>query len=322
MNINNFDAGIKTENSLLQAKLNNLNTDARIKTGKIQRDYTAEEKTKLAESARGFESIFVNMMYKSMKAAMLDTVKDSNKDSMTFGADTLSGYTDMAFADEISNSNNGIGIAQMLYQQITGEKLEPNKPNIKLAPVAHHDRHTALNAVFPNTSTVSGQTRNDRNSKNNQPINFNIKGNNNEKATSGNLIERVSQRITPFENIINSAAKQFNLPVSLIKAVITAESAGNVTAKSPVGAKGLMQLMDGTAKDLGVTNSFDPKQNIMGGARYLRQMLNSFNGDLDIALAAYNAGPGNVRKYGGIPPFNETQNYVKKVKQHIKAFTV
>ena len=311
MNVNNLEAGFKTEQSLLQARLNNLNSSS-----KLIRDYSPEEKIKLAETARGFESIFVNMMYKSMKSAMLDTMKSDNEESMTFGADTLSGYTDMVFADHIANSNNGIGIAQMLYQQITGEKLEPNRNIIKLAPTTGASITTAINHN-PLQSTANRQQQN--NQPNHQPINFNITGNN--KATSGNLIERVTQRISGFESIINNAARQYNLPVPLIKAVITAESAGNPNAKSHAGAKGLMQLMDGTAKDLGVTNSFDPKQNIMGGSRYLRQMLNSFNGDLDIALAAYNAGPGNVRRYGGIPPFNETQNYVRKVKEHLKAFS-
>ncbi|MPM94461.1 Soluble lytic murein transglycosylase [bioreactor metagenome] len=153
-------------------------------------------------------------------------------------------------------------------------------------------------------------------------LNFNISGNNTEKPTSGNLIERVSKRIGAFDNVIKTAATKYDLPIPLIKAVITAESAGNPAATSPVGAKGLMQLMDGTAKDLGVTNSYDPNQNIMGGARYLRQMLNTFNGNLDHALAAYNAGPNNVKKHGGIPPFNETQAYVKKVKSHLKAYSL
>jgi len=302
MNVNNFETGIKTENSLLQTRLNNLNNGT-----KIQRDYTEEEKNKLAETARGFESIFVNMMYKSMKSAMLDTVKNDNSDSMTFGADTLSGYTDMAFADEIANNGNGIGIAQMLYQQITGEKLLANNNTIKLNHSNGASIAKTMETAVPNTVKTN----------NNAPINFNINGNNNQKPINGNLIERVNQRISGYENIIRTAAKQYDLPISLIKAVITAESAGNAQAKSHAGAKGLMQLMDGTAKDLGVTNSLDPKQNIMGGSRYLRQMLNSFKGDLTLALAAYNAGPGNVNKYKGVPPFNETQNYIKKVKQHI-----
>lgn len=116
-----------------------------------------------------------------------------------------------------------------------------------------------------------------------------------------------------YENIIKEAAQKYNLPERLISSIIKHESSFNANTVSHAGARGLMQLMPGTAKFLGVTDSFDPVQNINGGSKYLRQMLNQFNGNLSLAVAAYNAGPGNVKKYGGIPPFNETQNYVKKV---------
>ncbi|KAA0967086.1 lytic transglycosylase domain-containing protein [Sporosarcina sp. ANT_H38] len=122
-----------------------------------------------------------------------------------------------------------------------------------------------------------------------------------------------------YSNIISQAAEKYNLPDKLISAVIKQESNFNSNVVSHAGAQGLMQLMPGTAKFLGVKDSFDPVQNIMGGAKYLRQMLNQFDGDTELALAAYNAGPGNVKKHDGIPPFKETQQYVKNVLGYFNA---
>jgi len=116
-----------------------------------------------------------------------------------------------------------------------------------------------------------------------------------------------------WSDLINQAAQKFNVPAKLIQSVIQQESSFNPQAVSQAGAAGLMQLMPGTAKFLGVEDRFNPVQNVMGGAKYLRQMLDQFDDRIDLALAAYNAGPGNVKKYGGIPPFQETQNYVNKV---------
>lgn len=111
---------------------------------------------------------------------------------------------------------------------------------------------------------------------------------------------------------INQAASRYNLDPSLLHNVIMAESGGNPQARSPAGALGLMQLMPSTASGLGVKNPFDPYQNIMGGAKYLSDQIKRF-GSVESALAAYNAGPGAVEKYGGVPPYAETQAYVKKI---------
>lgn len=118
---------------------------------------------------------------------------------------------------------------------------------------------------------------------------------------------------TSLDAIFQKASEKYDVPVSLLKAIGKAESDFNPNAVSGAGAQGVMQLMPATAKSLGVTNSFDAEQNIMGGAKYIKQMLDRYDGNTKLALAAYNAGSGNVQKYGGIPPFKETQNYVKKV---------
>lgn len=116
-----------------------------------------------------------------------------------------------------------------------------------------------------------------------------------------------------FDQMIEDASHRHQIDPNLVRAVIKVESNYDPQAVSYAGAKGLMQLMDGTAEYLGVQNSFDPSQNIEGGVKYLAQQLQTFDGDVRLALAAYNAGPGNVQKYGGVPPFDETQKYVQRV---------
>lgn len=121
-------------------------------------------------------------------------------------------------------------------------------------------------------------------------------------------------------DIIRQHARSYQLEEALVKAVIKVESDYQPKVVSKKGAQGLMQLIPETARDLRVVNPFDPYENIRGGSAYLRQMLDLFDNDLELALAAYNSGPSAVKRYGGIPPYDETQNYVKKVKRYLRYY--
>lgn len=150
-----------------------------------------------------------------------------------------------------------------------------------------------------------------------------VTGNNGSQSLSGKAVSQTGasfsdifgsvQKITNLDAAFEKAAEAYGVPVNLLKAVAKAESGFDPDAVSSAGAQGIMQLMPGTARSLGVSDSFDAEQNIMGGAKYLSQLLRQFNGDTTLAIAAYNAGPGSVTKYGGVPPYAETQNYVQKV---------
>lgn len=134
-----------------------------------------------------------------------------------------------------------------------------------------------------------------------------------EKLTIEEIFKLASKRIEKHEDIIIQSCKAHDVDENLMKGLITQESRGDSAAVSRKNAKGYTQLMDPTSKELAVKNPFDPKENIDGGTRYLREQLDEFGGNVKLALAAYNAGSKAVRKYNGIPPYKETQNYVKFV---------
>lgn len=132
-------------------------------------------------------------------------------------------------------------------------------------------------------------------------------------SSEASVLPSYSRNKNAFDPIIKQAASQHGISEGLIKAVMHTESGFNVNARSPVGAQGLMQLMPATARRFNVSNAFDPQQNIMAGAKYLSWLMKRFKGNTSLVLAGYNAGEGNVAKYGGIPPFKETQDYVRRV---------
>lgn len=136
-----------------------------------------------------------------------------------------------------------------------------------------------------------------------------------------NKTRDLTNKETRYDEFISEAAKANQLPEALIRAVIKQESNFNPNAKSGVGAQGLMQMMPGTAADMGVKDPFDPRQNIMGGSKYLKKLSDRWGGDMTKTIASYNAGPGNVQKYGGTPPFKETQRYVKGVTRNFENYS-
>jgi soluble lytic murein transglycosylase-like protein len=144
-------------------------------------------------------------------------------------------------------------------------------------------------------------------------------------ATSANSSETTSSGTAStavtgdFSSLINQAAQKYGVNAELVQAVIKAESNFNPNAVSSAGALGLMQLMPGTAAGLGVTNALDPAQNIDGGVHFLSNLLKHYNGNVKLAVAAYNAGPGAVDKYNGVPPYQETQTYVNRVLGYFNA---
>lgn len=131
---------------------------------------------------------------------------------------------------------------------------------------------------------------------------------------------KYNDRSRKYDSIISNLCEQYNVDVALVKAVIKAESDFNPRAVSNKGAKGLMQLMPHKIKELDVSDPFYPNENIEGGIRYLRKLLDQFDGDLTLTLAAYNAGENNVLKYNNIPPFKETQDYVTKVLYYLRHY--
>lgn len=246
------------------------------RTPEINQKYSDEQKVKIAKTSKDFESLLTAMMLKSM---------NKTKEEGMFGDESYGGdYFETLFENEMAkhiSNGNGLGIASELYKKITGEELD-------------------VSSFKNNLESIRVKNK--------------VELNNFDKGSSGISPSKQSmERLEQFEEHIDEAAKRFGVDKGLIKSVIIAESAGNAKAVSSAKAKGLMQLIDSTATSMGVRNVWDPRENIMGGTKYLSEMLRQYKGDVKLALAGYNAGPANVDKYNGVPPFEETKTYITRV---------
>jgi soluble lytic murein transglycosylase-like protein len=210
------------------------------------------------------------------------------------GAGTFLATKVAGSAEANASAGAALGIPPMLLAKLDQAQLATVPRAVPLAALGI-STSTATAASAPGSS-VLGSTAD-------------AKGLSADQLTGAGL----SSAVAAFAGDFAAAEKKFNLPSGVLAAVAQAESGGRTDAVSPAGAEGLMQLMPGTAAGLGVTDPFDPSQAIDGAARYLSNSLTAFDGSLTKALAAYNAGPGAVRKYDGVPPYAETQNYVRKI---------
>jgi len=255
--------------------------------------YDIDQKARLASASKGFESILTQMMLKSMTK--------TTEGGLFGGSDSLGGdIYDSLFETEMSkqmSEKKGLGIADIIFKKVTGENMSDFE---KLYASIQYDKEAKLKKTGK-TETGSDST---------ETIKIDTESLNNKTITpSTDSLKRLEK----YDDYIESASQKYGVDKNIIKSVILTESAANSKAVSKANAKGLMQLIDSTAEDMGVRNSFDPEQNIEGGTKYLAQMLRQYNGDLKLSLAAYNAGPQNVEKHNGVPPFDETKNYIARV---------
>ena len=249
---------------------------------------------KLLKACKDFESVFVSYLLKTMRS------EEAEEDGDSFWPKGLGGsmFQDL-YDTEMSktvSSGPGIGLGAMLFRSM--------EPYLKSLSPASVQSSGTLPAGAQSGSGIDSVPTSDASAR----------------PGFSSAIHSAWDKIKNFSKPIAEAVGRFNVDPALLCAVITQESGGNPGEVSPKGAKGLMQLMDGTAREMGVQNSFNPRENILGGAQYLRQMLDRFGGDVKLALAAYNAGPGAVERHGGVPPYSETRNYVNQVLDHYERY--
>jgi Rod binding domain-containing protein len=273
----------------------------------------AGEKARLKKATKAFEAFFMYQMLKTMR----ETVHESSLEkggpfSGGMGKDIFTEMFDMQMSNKMATGGKN-SISDMLYRSLE-KVLEAQQGNqdgpVEIKPLKQEKSGPIQlqNRDFENIQRPEKQIKINAN-----PTKF-LPNPARARSVPGDTI------LSKFGKHIDDAAKQSSLDPALIISVIQAESAGNPNAVSSAGAKGLMQLSDSTASDYGVGKVFNPSENIKAGSKYLRNLIDRF-GSVKLGLAAYNAGPGNVEKYNGMPPFKETRDYVNKVLDTLKTIS-
>ncbi|MCC6397008.1 MAG: transglycosylase SLT domain-containing protein [Bacteroidetes bacterium] len=283
-----------------------MNSTQQSQAAQTQQTLDAQQKLRLQYAVKEFEAVLVGYMLKSMRSSI-------PKETMfgeSYGGDMMEGLFDIELARHVSRGST-LGLGEMLYKEITGEEMPKTKQLKEIPPAAG----ISVRPAIAKTDSASDAP------KHSSPSGISNTTSATGPAGQASAVpDTVRRRVDALSSIIDDAAETHGVDASLLKAVIATESAGRTTAQSSKQAKGLMQLIDSTATAMGVRNVWDPKQNVHGGAKYLSQLLDRFQGNLEHALASYNAGPGAVLKHQGIPPYKETKAYVGKVLEYLRFF--
>jgi Rod binding domain-containing protein len=274
------------------------------------------QKSRLKKATKDFEAYFMLYMLKSMR----ETIPKSGLLEEGLGNDIYSSMFDEELSKKLAGSSPG-SLSELLYKSLEKTLVAENQPAGDAATIKKIDlqskslplKSAANKAIhIPNTAAVRtpapATTPTTKPEKEYAPTSQRP----GLKIGSDPILEKYGDSIV-------QASKQYNVSPRLIYSVIAAESGGRHDAISSRGAKGLMQLADSTAAQMGVSDSLDPHKNIVGGTKYLRELLDRYDGDLRLTLAAYNAGPGAVSKFNGVPPYSETQEYIDKVLDRLNS---
>jgi Rod binding domain-containing protein len=280
------------------------------------------EKARLGKATKEFESFFLYYMLKTMRETLTnDASAEQTPLGGGMGKDTYQQMFDMEISRHVVRGDNR-SLSAILYksmEKLVEARYKATENGSGAAGTTGAGKLTKHSPPIPLKESNSGI---------NLPLDHNFRPveRSTKPAFSPITLHRRIKTVDPiksqFGEIIAEAAHESKLDSALIQSVIKAESNGDPNAISRAGAKGLMQLADSTALDLGVVNPFDPRANVLGGARYLRNLIDRYKGDLRLALAAYNAGPGTVERHGGVPPFRETHDYIRRVTDYLKESAV